>query len=73
MNINFDCDGLVKMLLVIFLIKLRSAIQCIRGAHFSTGHYVSAPPLMNLVRVESNLTIQACSQGGSLGAEEPPL
>ena len=36
---------------------LRSAIQCIRGARSSIGHYVSAPTPMDLVRVESNLTI----------------
>ena len=38
---------------------LRSAIQCIRGARSSIGHYVSAPPPMDLVRVESNLTIDS--------------
>ena len=35
---------------------LRSAIQCIRGARSSIGHYASAPPPMDLVRVETNLT-----------------
>ena len=38
---------------------LRSAIQCIRGARSSIGHYVSAPPPMDLVRIESNLTIDS--------------
>ena len=38
---------------------LRSAVQCIRGACSSIGHYISAPPPMDLVRVESNLTIDS--------------
>ena len=35
---------------------LRLAIQCIQGAHSSIGHYASASPPMDLVRVETNLT-----------------
>ena len=38
---------------------LCSAIQCIRGARSSIGHYVSAPPPMDLVRKESNLTLES--------------
>ena len=38
---------------------VRSAIQCIRGAHSAIGHYITAPPPMDLVRVESNLTIES--------------
>ena len=38
---------------------LRSAIQCIRGARSSIGHYVSAPPPMDLVRKESNLILES--------------
>ena len=38
---------------------LRSAIQCIRGARSSISNYVSAPPPMDLVRAESNLTIDS--------------
>ena len=37
---------------------LRSAIQCIRGAPSSFQHHVAAPPLMDLVRVESNLSLE---------------
>ena len=37
---------------------LRSTIQCIQGACSSTGHYVAAPPPMDLLRVESNLTLE---------------
>ena len=36
---------------------LRSAIQCVRGAHSSIRHYAVAPPSMDLVMVESNLTL----------------
>ena len=38
---------------------LRSAIQCIRGAHSSIGNYISAPPPMDLVREESHLTLDS--------------
>ena len=38
---------------------LRSAIQCIRDARSSIGHYVSAPPPMDLVRKESTLTLES--------------
>ena len=38
---------------------LRSAIQCIRGTRFTIGHYIAAPPPMDLVRMESNLTIES--------------
>ena len=38
---------------------LRSAIQCIRGARSSIGHYVLAPPPMDLVRKESTLTLES--------------
>ena len=37
---------------------LCSAIQCIRGARSSIGHYVAVTPPMDLVRVESNLTLE---------------
>ena len=40
---------------------LRSAIQCIRGARSTIGHYIAAPPPMDLVRMESNLTIDSNS------------
>ena len=36
---------------------LRSAIQCVRGARSSIRHYAVAPPSMDLVKVESNLTL----------------
>ena len=35
---------------------LRSAIQCIRGAHSSIGAYARAPPPIDLVQVESRLS-----------------
>ena len=35
---------------------LRSAIQCIRGAHSSIGVFSRTPPPMDLVRVESSLS-----------------
>ena len=38
---------------------LRSAIQCIHGARSSIGHYISAPPPMDLVREESHLTLDS--------------
>ena len=47
---------------------LRSAIQCTCGACSSIGHYVSAPPPMDLVRVESNLTIDSNVPGGKFVA-----
>ena len=37
---------------------LRSAIQYVRGARSSIRHYVVAPPPMDLVRVESNLSLE---------------
>ena len=37
---------------------LRSAIQCVHGARSSIQHYVVAPPPMDLVRVESNLSLE---------------
>ena len=36
---------------------LRSGIQCIRGARSSIRHYAVASPSMDLVKVESNLTL----------------
>ena len=36
-----------------------SAIQCIQGARSAIGHYIATPPPMDLVRVESNLTIES--------------
>ena len=50
----FSCDGLVKMF---FVVLSHSTIQCIRRACSSIGHYVFAPPCMDLVRVESSMTI----------------
>ena len=40
---------------------LRLAIQCIRGARSTIGHYIAAPPPMDIVRKESNLTIDSNS------------
>ena len=37
---------------------LRSAIQCVRGARSSIRHYIEAPPPMDLVRVESNMSLK---------------
>ena len=37
---------------------LRSAIQCVRGARSSIRHYIQAPPPMDLVRVESNMSLE---------------
>ena len=36
----------------------RSAIQCVRGARSSIQHYIQAPPPMDLVRVESNMSLE---------------
>ena len=38
---------------------LHSAIQCIRGAYSSIGYYVTSSPPMDLVRVESKLTLES--------------
>ena len=37
---------------------LHSAIQCVRGARSSIQHYIEAPPPMDLVRVESNMSLE---------------
>ena len=37
---------------------LRSAIQCVRGACSSIRQYIQAPPPMDLVRVESNMSLE---------------
>ena len=37
---------------------LHSAIQCVRGARSSIRHHVVAPPPMDLVRVESNMSLE---------------
>ena len=37
---------------------LRSAIQCVCGAHFSIRHHIEAPPPMDLVRLESNMSLE---------------
>ena len=34
---------------------LRSAIECVRGARSSIGHFHRAPPTLDLVQVESNI------------------
>ena len=34
---------------------LRSAIACVRGARSSLGHFHRASPLLDLIRVESNI------------------
>ena len=36
---------------------LRSSIQCIRGARSSIGHYVKTPPIMELIRAESQFAV----------------
>ena len=36
---------------------LRSSIQCIRGARSSIGHYVKTPPIVELVRAESQFAV----------------
>ena len=37
---------------------LRSAIQCVRGARSSIRHYIEVPLPMDLVRVESNMSLE---------------
>ena len=37
---------------------LRSAIQCVWGARSSFRHHVAVPPPMDLVRVQSNLSLE---------------
>ena len=37
---------------------LRSVIQCVREARSSIRQYVQAPPSMDLVRVESNMSLE---------------
>ena len=37
---------------------LHSAIQCVWGTRSSFQHHVAAPPPMDLVRVESNLSLE---------------
>ena len=37
---------------------LRSVIECARGARSSILHYIQAPPPMDLVRVESNMSLE---------------
>ena len=36
---------------------LRSSIQCIRGARSSIGHYVKTPPIVELIRAESQFAV----------------
>ena len=48
--------GLVVVFLVFSL--PRSAFQCVRGAHSTFRHQVVAPPPMDLVKVESNLSLE---------------
>ena len=49
------CNGLVA---VFFVILLCSTIQCVCGALSSIRHYIEAPPPMDLVRVESNMSLE---------------
>ena len=37
---------------------LRLTIRCVWGARSSFRHHVAAPPPMDLVRVESNLSLE---------------
>ena len=37
---------------------LRSAIQCVRGALSSIRHHIEAPPPIDLVRMESNMSLE---------------
>ena len=37
---------------------LRLAIQCVHGAQSSIRHHLVAPPPMNLVMVESNMSLE---------------
>ena len=36
---------------------LLSSIQCIRGARSSIGHYVKTPPIVELIRAESQFAV----------------
>ena len=42
----------------LLLSLLRLAIQCVRGACSLIRHHVVAPPPMDLVRVESNMSLE---------------